>query len=124
MEHENNAQGRRDAQNRPVQQMVLLGRDDIAFRSHGGILKQSPQFFIVGHQLVERKEVRRGVGGLAAHAPAAVPSDGIKPDGKSLRILNPGQVLQRTGEHFLHGVLRIFRMPTDFHAEGIDSILQ
>jgi hypothetical protein len=41
VEHENNAQGWRDAQNSLVEQMVLLGGEEIAFRSHRGILKQS-----------------------------------------------------------------------------------
>src|ERR1019366_326702 len=99
VEHENNSQGWRDAQNRLMQQMVLLGREDIAFRSNCGILKQSPQFFVVRHQLVERKEVRRGVGGLAAHAPAAVSSDGVKPDGHLLRSLEFGKVPDGAGEH-------------------------
>ena len=31
----------RDAQNRLVEQVVLLGGEEIAFRSHRGILKQS-----------------------------------------------------------------------------------
>src|SRR5271165_5610625 len=117
VENENDAQGRRDAQNCLVEEMVLLGSEEIAFRSHRGILNQSPQFFIVRHQLLEREEVRRGVGWLAAHAPAAVSGYGIEPDRKSLRILNPGQVPQRTGEHFLHGVFRILRMSADLHAE-------
>ena len=59
--------------------------------------KQSPQFFIVRHQLVERKEVGRGVSGLAAHAPAAVSSDGVKPNGHLLRSLNFGKVLRGSG---------------------------
>ena len=64
------------------------------------------------------------MGGLAAHAPAAVSSDGIKPDGHLLRSLNLGKVPDGAGEHLLHGVFRIFRMPADLHAEGIDRILQ
>jgi len=41
VEHENNAQGWWDAQNRLVQQVVLLGGKKIAFRSGTGIRKQS-----------------------------------------------------------------------------------
>jgi len=124
VEHKNNAQGWRDAQNCLVEQMVLLGREDIAFRSHPGILKQSPQFIIVRHQLVERKEVHRGVSGLAANAPAAISSDGVKPNGHLLWSLEFGKVPDGAGEHLLHGIFRIFRMAADLHAEGIDRILQ
>ena len=124
VEHENNAQGWRDTQNGLVEQVVLLGGEEIAFRSHRGILKQSSQFFIVRHQLVERKEVGRGVSGLAAHAPAAVPSDGVKPNSHLLRSVDFGKVPDGAGKHLLHSVFRIFRMPTDLHAEGIDRILQ
>src|ERR1035441_1462158 len=61
---------------------------------------------------------------LAAHPPATIPRHGVKPDGESLRILNLREVAQRAVEYLLHGVFRIFRMPADFHAEGIDRVLQ
>ena len=64
------------------------------------------------------------MGWLAAHAPAAVSGDGVKPDSHLLRGLNLGQVPEGTGKHLLHGVFRVFRMPADLHAEGIDRILQ
>src|ERR1035441_5115938 len=68
--------------------------------------------------------LRLQIGRLAAPAPAAVSGYGIKPDGKSLRGLNLGQVAERAGENLLHGVLCVFRMPADLHAEGIDRVLQ
>ena len=64
------------------------------------------------------------MGRLMAHTPAAVSGDGVEPDGQLLRIFDLGQVFKRTKEHLLHSVFRIFRMPTDFHAEGIDSTLK
>jgi hypothetical protein len=42
VEHKNDAQGRRNAQNRLMQQLVLLGGDDVAFRARSGIRQQSP----------------------------------------------------------------------------------
>jgi len=63
------------------------------------------------------------MGGLAAHAPAAVSSDGVKPDCHLPLSLDFGKVPKRTGEHFLHGVFRVFRMSADLHAEGMHRIL-
>jgi hypothetical protein len=40
VEYENDAQSRWDAQDRLMQQMVLLGGEEVAFRSRRGILKQ------------------------------------------------------------------------------------
>src|ERR1039458_5298273 len=124
VEHENDTQGRRDAQNRLVQQMMLLGVEQVAFGALSGILEQQPQLFIARHQLVEREHVRRGMGSLASHAPAPVSGDCVKPDGQFLRVLYLGQVLKGTEEHFLHGVFGIFRLPADLHAEGIDCVLK
>ena len=74
-----------------MQQVVLLGGEDVAFRVCRGILKQPAQFVIVRHQLIERKKVCRSVCRLAAHAPAAVSGHGVKPDGHLLR----GPILAR-----------------------------
>src|ERR1017187_3453568 len=61
---------------------------------------------------------------FTAHTPATVSGYGIEPDGESLRVLNLGQMPQRSGEDLLHGIFRVFRMPADLHAEGIDRALQ
>ena len=124
MKHKNHAQRRGDAQNRLVQQIVPFGVEQIAFRSSGRIRKQQPQFRIVGHQLIERESVLWSMRALAPHPPAAIPRHGVKPDRQRLRLLNPRQVAQRTVKHLLHGVLGVFRMPADLHAERVDRILQ
>ena len=124
VEHKNDAQSGRDAEDCLMQQVVLLGGEDILFRACRGILKQPAQFFAVRHQLIEREKMCRGVCGLATHAPAAVSGHGVKPDGHLLRGLNFGEVPDGAGEHLLHGVFGIFRMATDLHAEGIDRVLK
>ena len=124
VQHKNNAQLRGNPQDRLMQQVVLLGVEQIAFGTLGGILQQSSQFRLVGHQLIQREDVFGSRCSLAAHAPAAVSGDGVEPDRESLRVLNLGQVPQRTVEHLLHGVFCVFRMPADLHAEGIDRVLQ
>jgi hypothetical protein len=47
--------------------------------------EQSSQLRLVRHQFIQREGVDRSVSRLAAHAPAAVSGDGIKPDSKLLR---------------------------------------
>jgi hypothetical protein len=53
VEYENDPQRRRDAQDRLMQQMVLLGLEQAQFRAFAGILEQQLQLFIAWHQLVE-----------------------------------------------------------------------
>ena len=91
VEHENDAQRSRYAQDRLMQQMVLLG----ASRLRSGPLphpEATAQFFIAGINSSSDSMSGRSVGRLAAHAPAAVSGDGVEPDRQLLRILDFGQV--------------------------------
>ena len=106
-----------------MQQVVLFGVQQIGLGSHCGILQQSPKFRIVGHQLIERENVFGSRSPFATHPPAAVSGDGVEPYRESLRVLNLRKVPQRTIEHLLHRVFRVFGMPADFHAEGVDRVL-
>ena len=63
-------------------------------------------------------------GCFTAHPPAAVSGDGIEPERKSLRVLEFGQMPERTGENLLHGIFRVLPVPADLHTEGIDRMLQ
>ena len=60
-----------------MQQMVLLGVEQVAFGALSGILEQQSQLFIARHQLVEREYVSWSMGTLAAHAPTAVSGDRV-----------------------------------------------
>ncbi|MGB6720600.1 MAG: hypothetical protein WBE72_07400 [Terracidiphilus sp.] len=124
VEHENDAQRCRNTQDCPMQQTVLLGLEQVAFRTVSGTLEQQPQFLAARHQFVEREHLCRSVGRFAAHTPAAVSGDRVQPNGQLLWSLNLGEVMKRTEEHLLHVVFRVFRMTADFHAEGIDRVLE
>jgi hypothetical protein len=65
-----------------------------------------------------------GMRRFSAHFPAAISSHGIEPDRESLWVLNPGQMFQRTEENLLCRILCVFWVSTDFHAEGIDRVLE
>ena len=124
MEYEDDTQRRRDAQDRLMQQMVLLGLEQIGLGTISCILEQQSQLFIARHQLIKRKNICGGMRRLSAHAPAAISSDGVEPDSQFLRVVYLGQMLKRTEEHLLHGVFGVFRMPADLHAERIDRVLE
>ncbi|HEY1255387.1 MAG TPA: hypothetical protein VGF01_11440 [Terracidiphilus sp.] len=92
--YKNNAQLRRDMQDRLVQKMILLGMKQMIFRTLACILQQPSQLCCIGHQLIQREGLTGRMCWLFAHAPAAVLGYGIKPDSESLRIMNLGQVIQ------------------------------
>src|ERR1035437_10371800 len=65
-----------------------------------------------------------GVRRFWAHFSNTTSSHGIKPYSESLRLLNLGQMFQRTEENLLCRILCVFLVSTDFHAEGIDRVLE
>lgn len=107
-----------------MQQVMLLGMQQISFRTRSGIKQQSSQFGLVWHQFIQRESVNRGMSRLEAHAPATVSGYGIKPNGKSMRVLNFGQVPEGAKKNFLHGIFGVLRVAADLHAERINSVLK
>jgi len=107
-----------------MQKMMLLGMEHVAFRPFPASLEQQPQLVIVGINSSSESICAGSMRRLAAHAPAAVSRDGVKPDSQSLRVADLGEVTKGAIEHLLHGVFGIFRMPAYFHAEGVDGVLQ
>ena len=57
-------------------------------------------------------------------ADAPIPRNFVQPHGQRLRILELGKMRYRLQQDFLHGVFGILGMAADFHAEGIDRVLQ
>lgn len=103
---------------------MLFAAQKVIFRLARRVFKQSRHLDLAGHQFLKRKHLFRGRRTLAPHAPAAVPSNRIKPDGERPRIVYLGQMLQRAVKHLLHRVFSVFRVTAHLHAEGVNGLLQ
>lgn len=118
------AQRRGDFEDGAMELVVGFGAEDVFLWGACGVGEKVGELVAVGHQLVEREGAGAGVGGLFAHAPAAIAGDGVEPDGEGAGLVDFGQVGERAIEDFLHGVLGVFGMAADFHAEGVDGVLE
>jgi hypothetical protein len=124
MQDENHAQRWRNVEDGLVENHGLFGVEGVLFRSAGGVFQHAAEFGIAGKEFIEGKGLTGEFGALAPHTPASIAGDGVKPDGESLRVFELLEMGKGAVEDLLHGVLGIFRMAANLHAEGVNSVLK
>ena len=123
-QHENDAVMRRQFLNHLAQTSGLLTADGKRLRVDGTLLGELCKFVTIGHKLVERKILLGRKFALAAVHQAAILGDLVEPDEKRAWAFKFREVWERFHEDFLHGVLGVFALSTDLHAEREDRTLQ
>lgn len=116
-QHENDTVLRRQFLNHLAQASGLLTADGQRFRVNGTFLGEIGKFVTIGHEFVEREILLGCELALPASHQAAILCDLVEPDEKRAGAFKFWKVRESFHEDFLHGVLGIFALSADLHAE-------
>src|SRR6266705_5378014 len=98
-----------------MQEMTLFSMDSGVFGAAFRFNQKTPEFLVVGNQIVQGEVFRISLQVASPHAMAAVSRHRVKPGRQSVRTSQLAKMFKRSKEDFLHGVLRILAMPTHLH---------